>query len=403
MDNNEHLQIGIVWANPYNRNLGVAALAYSSLALLHDMTEEQGIKADFSFFGSERTGFDEMTVGGKTIRFRNIPGLDFFDWKWQAKLLLHPRRHRVADIRSMDYIFDIAEGDSFTDIYGDARFRKIRNSKIYFGKRVKKQVLLPQTIGPFNNPRNERSAFRAMGFADLVICRDRLSYDYAVGYLPAEKVRESIDVAFYLPFTRGRFDDEKVHVGINVSGLLWNGGYTRNNQFGMQTDYRKLVIDMLTYFSSQDQVEIHLVSHVLPAHQAVEDDYQAAKELHRDFPETVLAPRFATPVEAKSYISGLDFFTGARMHACIAAFSTGVPVYPLAYSRKFNGLFADTLQYNWLGDCVNTRESVVLDGLEKAYGLRDRLKGEVIHCMETIVRPRLSSLKQLLYQVLTDQ
>src|SRR5690606_26009817 len=124
----------------------------------------------------------------------------------------------------------------------------------------------------------------------------------------------------------------------------------------------KLMIGVLDYFQGQDNVEVHLVSHVLPEHQAVEDDYQAAKELQREFPEIVLAPRFATPVEAKSYISGLYFFTGARMHACIAAFSTGVPVYPLAYSRKFNGLFTDTLQYEWLGDCVNTGEGLVLEG-----------------------------------------
>ena len=41
-------------------------------------------------------------------------------------------------------------------------------------------------------------------------------------------------------------------------------------------------------------------------------------------PGTVLAPRFSTPSEAKTYIAGLDFFMGARMHACIAAFSSGV-------------------------------------------------------------------------------
>ena len=403
MDYSKNLQIGIVWANPYNRNLGVAALAYSSLALLYDMAVEHGLKADFSFFGSERTGFDEITVGDKVIRFRNIPGLDFFDWKWQAKLLLCPRKHRLADIHSIEYVFDIAEGDSFTDIYGDVRFRKIRNSKIYFGKRVKKQILLPQTIGPFKEPRNERSAFRAMGYADLVISRDRLSYNYTADHLPAGNVMESIDVAFYMPFTRGRFDQQKVHVGVNVSGLLWNGGYTRNNQFGMKADYRKLVVDVLGYFQGQDHVEVHLVPHVLPEHQAVEDDYQAAKELQKEFPAAVLAPRFTTPVEAKSYISGLDFFTGARMHACIAAFSTGVPVYPMAYSRKFNGLFTDTLQYEWLGDCVNTTEKTVLEGLKAAYTLRSELRQQVANRMETIVRPRLVSLKERLYRVFTDR
>ena len=36
------------------------------------------------------------------------------------------------------------------------------------------------------------------------------------------------------------------------------------------------------------------------------------------------------------------------MHACIAAYSTGVAVVPVAYSRKFSGLFEGTLDYPYL-------------------------------------------------------
>ena len=42
---------------------------------------------------------------------------------------------------------------------------------------------------------------------------------------------------------------------------------------------------------------------------------------------------------------------GARMHACIAAFSSGVPVVPMAYSRKFEGLFG-SLGYDRTVDCT---------------------------------------------------
>lgn len=56
------------------------------------------------------------------------------------------------------------------------------------------------------------------------------------------------------------------------------------------------------------------------------------------------------------------------MHACIAAFSTGVPVVPLAYSRKFNGLFT-SLGYHWLADgkVLTTTQAVqaILDGFKR--------------------------------------
>ena len=79
----------------------------------------------------------------------------------------------------------------------------------------------------------------------------------------------------------------------------------------------------------------------------------------KEFPGVVEAPRFQSPSEAKSYIAGLDFFMGARMHACIAAFSSGVPVVPMAYSRKFAGLFG-TLGYDYTVDCTSeTREAIL--------------------------------------------
>lgn len=402
MDENNKLQIGIIWANPYNKNLGVAALAYSALALLYDVAEENNLVAEFSFFGSERDGWDEITINGKTIRYKNIYGMDLLHWKSRVKMLLFPRKYHVANIRAIDFAFDIAEGDSFTDIYGDIRFQKIRNSKFYFSKRVKKQVLLPQTIGPFKDPVNEKTAFEAMSKIDLVISRDKQSYQYTKGKLAADKIAESIDVAFYMPYERTTFDSQKVHVGINVSGLLWNGGYTRNNQFGMKTDYKKLVIGILDYFSAQEDVQVHLVSHVITEHQPVEDDYEAAKAIKEQFPKAIVAPRFDTPIAAKTYISGLDFFTGARMHACIAAFSTGVAVYPLAYSRKFNGLFVETLQYQYLGDCVNSDEGTVLTGLKAAYQSRQELKENIQKSNDTIVKPRLSALKKLLFTVLAS-
>ena len=32
--------------------------------------------------------------------------------------------------------------------------------------------------------------------------------------------------------------NEKFKIGINISGLLWSGGYTMNNQFDLSVDYK---------------------------------------------------------------------------------------------------------------------------------------------------------------------
>lgn len=393
-------KIAIVWANPYNKNLGVGALAYSALAIFHDILKDNNIDGDITFVGSYKSGKDSIVIGGETMKFDNIYGLNYFHWKSLVRLVINPMKYKFWRLLKFDYIFDLAEGDSFTDIYGDIRFNRIFNSKRLFSALGKKQILLPQTIGPFNNPAKEKRAIDMMNSIELVLSRDKKSYDYTSTFLPKYKIAELIDVAFYMPFERRKFQEGKIHVGINVSGLLWNGGYTGKNQFNMQTDYRKLIYGTLDYFTKINDVQIHIVSHVIPENSPIEDDSAVATLLQKEYPNVVVAPRFKTPIEAKSYISGMNFFTGARMHACIAAFSSGVPVVPMAYSRKFNGLFGDTLKYSWLADCVNENEDIVLEKIIAGYVNKEALENDINSSLQNIVKPRLAELKKILLKVI---
>lgn len=264
-------------------------------------------------------------------------------------------------------MLDIGEGDSFADIYGLKRFGLLSLSKWLTVTGGVPLVLSPQTIGPFESPVARTVARHVMRRANRVFARDGLSMDYLRQNGLADNATEVIDVAFRLPFTaRPRVNDGKVHVGINVSGLLYNGGYTRNNQFGLTVDYPALVDGLLSELARRADVVVHLVGHVNSHTFEVEDDYRVCAKLAERHPGMVLAPRFGSPSEAKSYISGLHFFTGARMHACIGAFSSGVAVVPMAYSRKFNGLFS-SLGYHALADLkahdTATAHQRVLEGL----------------------------------------
>jgi polysaccharide pyruvyl transferase WcaK-like protein len=109
-----------------------------------------------------------------------------------------------------------------------------------------------------------------------------------------------------------------------------------------------------------------------------DDDGRVADRLAAEFPDVIRAPTFTSPSEAKSYISGLDFLIAGRMHACIAAYSSGVPVVPVAYSRKFAGLFEGVLGYPHLVPVsgLSTDEAVAftLDRLDR----REALRAEII-------------------------
>lgn len=200
-------------------------------------------------------------------------------------------------------------------------------------------------------------------------------------------VTEAVDMAFFMPYTKRVFNSKYIHVGLNVSALLWHGGYTRDNQFGLSVDYQKVVRNIISYFLSIPNIKLHLIPHVVGSEKGVENDYAVSYDLQQEIGDDriILSPLFFDPIEAKSYISGMDFFMGARMHSTIAAFSTGVTVVPMAYSRKFNGLFVETLAYPNMCDMKSESETAILTKIENAFVSRKEIKDIIDNRMSTIV------------------
>jgi polysaccharide pyruvyl transferase WcaK-like protein len=261
-------------------------------------------------------------------------------------------------------------------------------------KYKKAYCILPQTIGPFKDAKIRSLALKAIAKASCVMVRDKQSLDFVKRELPDKPVSEIIDVAFFMPYKKKSFDDKYVHVGLNISGLLWHGGYTQDNQFGLVSDYQSVIRDIIDYFLSLENVKLHLISHVVAENRIIENDYAVAYDLCEEYshPNLILSPMFLDAIAAKGYISGMDFFMGARMHATIAAFSSNVPVYPMAYSRKFNGLFVDTLQYDYIGDMKVQSASDMLSDIKNAFVNRSVLKSLISNRMSTIVEDRRNLL-----------
>lgn len=343
-----------------------------------------------------------ISISNKKIAFQSIGYPIGLTWKEYIKIYLNPKvlLSLVKIFKRVDYVLDIGQGDSFADIYGEIRFRKI--DRIHKCARFfrKKYLLLPQTIGPFCNERIRRKAIKSIENAAVVMTRDEQSYDYVNEIAPKQRhVAQYIDVAFMLPYKKEVFDDRYIHVGLNISALLWHGGYTRNNQFGLKDDYPSLVRAVIKHFLSDEAVMLHLIPHVVEAERGVENDYAVSYDILQEniHPRLVLAPFFLGPCEAKGYISGLDFFMGARMHATIAAFSSGVPVVPMAYSRKFNGLFEDTLDYKYMVDLKQDPNEKALKTIISAYNQRAKLKELIQSRLDGTVEEK----KQLLRRDLT--
>lgn len=364
--------IALMWHSMNSDNLGVGALTLSNMALLRRAAAQAGRTPQFIALGwrDPRPWYEEFDdLENVPLRTRHLP---------------RPGGPLGNAIKRADIVFDIGGGDSFTDIYGPKRFGTIWLTKWRSVLAGKPLILSPQTVGPFESTWARTMARYIMNRAQLVVTRDAPSTAFLNELGVTADMMEVTDVAMGLPYDppKPRTDD-KVRVGLNVSGLMFSGGYTQDNQFGLKDDYPTLIRRIIAWFAARPEVELHLVGHVQSKDQPLEDDHRVSEALAAEFPGTVLSPWFKSPSEAKTYIADLDFFMGARMHATIAAFSSNVPVIPMAYSRKFAGVF-NTLGYPHVADCKTESADAIMARIEAGYENRAALKTEVVEAMTRV-------------------
>ncbi|MEO0370913.1 MAG: polysaccharide pyruvyl transferase family protein [Pseudomonadota bacterium] len=370
--------IALMWHSMNSDNLGVGALTLSNMALLRRAAAEAGRSPQFIALGwrDPRPWYEEFDdLENVPLRTRHLP---------------RPGGPLGDAIKRSDIVFDIGGGDSFTDIYGPKRFGTIWITKWRSVMAGKPLILSPQTVGPFESTWARVMARRIMNRARVVVTRDLPSTKFLQELGVTAEMMEATDVAMGLPYTPpAPRTGGKIRVGLNVSGLMFSGGYTQDNQFGLKSDYPTLIRRIVKYFAEMPDVELHLVGHVQSKEQPLEDDHRVGTQIASEFPGVIVSPWFKSPSEAKTYIADMDFFMGARMHATIAAFSSNVPVIPMAYSRKFAGVFG-TLGYEHVADCKTESEEEIMARIVSGFENRDTLKTEVIDAM-TRVNARLDA------------
>ena len=381
--------VGLLWHSLDSANLGVGALTHGQIHLVARAAAAVGVEPRFVIIGWARE--DSARPDPRVIEVCQVNA---------ARLLGLDQAMRRALARC-DLVLDIGEGDSFSDIYGWKRLAYLIGTKLLAARDGRPLVLSPQTLGPFDSPVAAWLADLAMRRSKLVCTRDGLSTTYFESRRLSTAFLEATDVAFALPFERAAAQSALIRVGLNVSGLLWAGGYSGRNQFGLALDYRQTMRELAARLAAQPNVRLVLVPHVVTPDRLAEDDLRACQALASEFGgELEMAGMFDTPMSAKSFISGLDFFVGARMHACIAAFSSGVPCVPMAYSRKFTGLFG-SLGYLHVADCRSDSQTAVVALVLDAFGRRAELAAEAI-TGQTLAEQRLGSYVTALEGLLRD-
>jgi colanic acid/amylovoran biosynthesis protein len=424
-DNKIRPRIGLIGAGFNTGNMGVGALAAGAIRCIQAHWPDAEIfildYAKKSSSHQVRSGEEKIDIELLDIRFskklhlsnniavllaialllRLIPSRRICRW-------IASRNHALHEIYRSDMFTSIAGGDSFSDIYGLRRFLYIALPQILVILLNRRLILLPQTFGPFRSGLSRTIAKFIIENAKSIYARDyqsiavieRLCGEKDSGAKPTFRYDVGFALEPTLPAnitTNDKFNLSSDRlVGLNVSGLLYMGGYDRGNMFGLEVDYQELVQRILDLLIHSKGVSILLVPHVFGNDEGSESDviacnmvYRACKEKYGDR-LGVLRGDYDQG-EIKHVIGLCDFFIGSRMHACIAAISQCVPSVAIAYSDKFIGVMETVGIPSVVADARELNLDELLAQIESLYDRRSSLKRELEELMPGVIRAAIQT------------
>jgi len=325
----------------------------------------------------------------------------------ERKRRLLKRNPYLSKLKEVTWAASIAGGDSFSDLYGLVRLVYVTLPQFLILLLRKPLIQLPQTYGPFNKGISKRIAHIILTRSKLIYARDREGLS-VVQELTRGRVETSPQFAFDMGFAvmpippandvvcqLTEMKKQGFLVGLNVSGLLYIGGYNRQNMFGVKSDYGLLIHNIIRYFMNQKNVQLLLVPHVLGSGTESEGDTAAIDMIYRELSSAY--QHRLKKIEGsfdhhqiKFIIGSCDFFLGSRMHACIAAISQGVPTVGLSYSRKFRGVFESVDHEIPIADLRSLDQDQIVDIVDYAFTNRENLRNKLKNRMPEVVQSVLS-------------
>lgn len=379
----KRINIGLMGCTLNNPNLGCAALTFSLLTVLEKIAQKKNIEITYCFFCEEASNddlkkiADELEIEQDRIVLSGILTWEFYSiYSALRTVRWLPRTYRaLKKLKECKFIIDLTQGDSFTDIYGKKRFYRLSANKKLVELMGIKLILGPQTYGPFEDRKIKKYAKKIIERAHIVIARDEKSKVFLEKFCD-KHILVATDLAFRLPYIQKKEEKKSdiIKIGINPSGLLCKKK-TDGSEFDtiLAMNFDDYLLKLINWLKEKGDYEIHLIPHV--GNEAI--------DAFPDIENVIYYEQFSSPIQAKSIISEMDIFLGARMHATIAAFSTGVATIPLAYSRKFAGLF-ENIGYNYTIDLQKMNENQALDITKQYIGEYKKIKQEIPKCMNVV-------------------
>ena len=253
----------------------------------------------------------------------------------------------------------------------DKQIKKLGKKLVLWGASVGKEDLSSNKI-------NDLKKF------DLILARESLTEE-VLKNAGCKNVKLVADGAFLLDKTILPYSEnflENNIVGFNYSPLVLE----------KKPSSKLATLNLIEHILETTNFNVCFVPHVT---QPGNDDFLILKEFYEKYSYTnrvVLLPNHLNATEYKGYIARMRFFIGARTHATIAAYSTGVPTMVLGYSVKSKGIAKDIFGEEKL--VLNIDE---ISDTEKLIAKFEEMKSDEISIRETL-KNRIPEIKKMSQQ-----
>jgi len=291
-------------------------------------------------------------------------------------LVGHPELQAFKDT---DLVVDLS-GDMLTEDYGPhvaySHFLPILTA-LAMGKPI---ILCAQSIGPFKLMK--RLARYVLGQATLITAREPVTVEYLskIG-IQNRHIYLTTDLAFLLePAKHETVDDVFSIEGIELAGRqmlgvslsnLVQSHYQKRNPNSSEFLFPELIASILDSISERYGLQILFVPHVTGPRASADDRLFAEKIVSQMKTNAVAIKGDYTPDILKGIISRCHMYMGSRMHANIAALSSGIPTLAISYSHKTSGIMQMLNQDQYVCDIATLNGETVLECFANLHAMRD--------------------------------
>lgn len=288
------------------------------------------------------------------------------------------QRDVIKEMKNSDYIIHIG-GDNYCYGVNEWMYSINNNAKKYNKKTILWGASLYDEI-------NDIELINDLRKYDLLMLREKISYNAVKKFIPEEKLMLIPDPAFSLKpqkITLDKWYTSRKVIGLNLSPLTIK---TEKNYSDVK--------DFIDYILEKTDYSISLIPHVTVSEVNDLNILRRIKEDYSNEDRIFLEEKDYNCQQLKYIISKCELVIAARTHASIAAYSSCVPTLVIGYSVKSRGI-AEDLFGNYK-DYVLPIDELTKDNLIKYFNYIENNKDTIKKILEKQAK-RLSTNAKKIY------